>query len=177
MMKLKPYMLYCYNSNPDDATSTLYYLYMINDDTAFLFPQFKMLDVTDGEVLRILNSKTCKERVDNLRPDSEHPCDVLPCTIYQEDEYICLGLISLYRTFALYPEKLDMMKDVETRPIPRFTKGKVYKNRYTGKRYEYVSRNGLSWDELLFIDCITCDYAIFNKSSLEAFTMAESEGE
>ena len=41
MKKLEPHMLYCYNSNPDDATSTLYYLYMVNDNTAFYFHSSK----------------------------------------------------------------------------------------------------------------------------------------
>ena len=175
MKKLEPHMLYCYNRTPEDATSTLYYLYMVDSNTAFLFPHFRMLDITDGYVLLILNSKTWKESVYNLRPAAKYPCDVRPCTIYQKGMYVCLGLMTPYRIFPQFPDMLDCMCSVEVRQIPPFTKGKIYKNTHTGKRYEYISQNGLDFDELLFKECITQDLAIFEKGELEDFAMTEAD--
>ncbi len=176
MKKLESHMLYCYNSNPNDATSTLYYLYMVDSNTAFLFPQFKMLDVTDGEVLRIINSKTYKERVDNLRTTSIYPCDMHPCAIYQKGEYKCIGLVTPYRIFPLHPDILSSMEAVKCMYVPPFTKGEIYKNTHTGKRYEYVSHNSISYDELLFTDCDTQDLAVFQGGELIAFDMEISDG-
>ena len=175
MKKLEPHMLYCYNRTPEDATSTLYYLYMVDSNTAFLFPHFRMLDITDGYVLLILNSKTWKESVYNLRPASKYPCDVRPCTIYQKGMYVCLGLMTPYRIFPQFPDMLDCMCSVEVRQIPPFTKGKIYKNTHTGKRYEYISQNGLDFDELLFKECITQDLSFFEKGELNDFATTEEE--
>lgn len=175
LKKLEPHMLYCYNRDTDDTTSPLYYLYMVDSNTAFLFPHFRMLDVTDGEVLRIINSKTCNFRVDNLRLTSKYPCDMHPCAIYQDGEYKCIGLVTPYRIFPLYPDILSSMETVRCMHVPPFVKGGTYKNTDTGKRYEYVSQNGLDWDELLFKDCDTQDIEIFQGDELIAFEKSESE--
>lgn len=174
-MKLESHMLYCYNRNPNNAASLLYYLYMIDSNTAFLFPQFKMLDVNDGEVLRIVNSRTCNFCADNLRLTSKYPCYVRPCTIHQDGRYKCLGLTTPCCVFPLYPDILDNMKYVEVNEMPLFTKGAIYKNMYTGKRYEYISQNSFGFDELLFRDCETQDIAIFQGDSLIVFEESESE--
>lgn len=175
MKKLEPHMLYCYNRTPEDATSPLYYLYMVDSNTAYLFPQFKLVDINSGEVLRIVNSKTRNFRVDNLRLTSKYPCDMHPCAIYQDGEYKCIGLVTPYRIFPLYPDILSSMETVRCMYVPPFTKGGIYKNTDTGKRYEYVSQNGLDWDELLFKDCDTQDIETFQGDELIAFEKSESE--
>lgn len=80
-----------------------------------------------------------------------------------------------YRVFPQFPDMLDCMLPVEVRQIPPFTKGKIYKNTHTGKRYEYISQNGLDFDELLFKECITQDLSFFEKGELNDFATTEEE--
>ena len=80
-----------------------------------------------------------------------------------------------YRIFLQFPDMLDCMCSVEVRQIPPFTKGKIYKNTHTGKRYEYISQNGLDFDELLFKECITQDLSFFEKGELNDFATTEEE--
>ena len=170
MKKLEPHMLYCYNRTPEDATSPLYYLYMVDSNAAYLFPQFKLVDINSGEVKRILSIHN-----HDFRLVSKYPCNVLPCLIYQKQRYVCIGLASPCFILPLFPDMLDMMHGTETVILPPFTRGKICVDHNTNKRYEYISQNSFGFDELLFRNCETQDIAIFQGEELIVFEESESE--
>lgn len=165
-MKLESHMLYCYNMNP----CLVYYLYMVDSNTAYLFPQFQRVDINSGEVKRILSLHN-----HDFRLVSKYPCDVRPCTIYQKQRYVCIGLASPYFMFPLCPDMLDMMHSTEAVILPLFTHGKICVDHNTNKRYEYISQNSFGFDELLFKDCETQDIAIYQGDELICFEERESE--
>lgn len=165
-MKLESHMLYCYNKNP----CLVYYLYMVDSNTAYLFPQFKRVDVNSVDVKQILDFH-CHD----FRLVSKYPCNVRPCLVYQKQRYVCIGLASPYFILPLFSDMLDMMHSTEAVILPPFTRGKICTDHNTNKRYEYISQNSFGFDELLFRDCETQDIAIFQGDELIAFEESESE--
>lgn len=165
-MKLESHMLYCYNKNP----CLIYYLYMVDSNTAYLFPQFKLVDINSGEVKQILSIHN-----HDFRLVSKHPCNVRPCLVCQNQRYVCIGLASPYFILPLFPDMLDMMRSTEAVILPPFTRGKICIDHNTNKRYEYISHNSFDYDDLLFRDCETQDIAIYSGDSLIAFEESESE--
>lgn len=163
-MQLNPHMLYCYNSNPNDITSMLNYLYMIDDKRAFIFPQFWIRGKNTADVRKIVNSRT-----GNLRPVSNYPCIIYPCLIYQNEEYVCLGLTTPTQAIALRPELIDIMQDVDVKILPRFQRGKSYTNKYTGKQYLFRHIDSISIDTFVFIECETRKVRCFKGENMEGF--------
>lgn len=174
-MKLQPHMLYCYNSNPNDTTSMLNYLYMLDSKNAFLFPQFFICNARGKIVKKVLDSRTCNFCADNLRPVSNHPCLVKPCLIYQNGKCVCLGLTSPTQVIALRPELIDIMQDVDVKILPLFVRGKRFTNKYSEKQYLFKTIDGISLDAFLFIDVKTGDYAYFESHNMEGFVIEGRE--
>ena len=70
---------------------------------------------------------------------------------------------------------LDMMHSTDAVILPPFTRGKIYTNHNTNKRYKYISQNSFGFDELLFRECETQDIAIYQGDELIAFEESESD--
>lgn len=98
-----------------------------------------------------------------------------PCLIYQNREYVCLGLTTSTYAIALRPELINIMQDVDIKILPVFMRGKRYTNKHTGKQYLFRTIDNVSIDTFIFIELETGQIRCFKGDNMESFVIERED--